>query len=263
MAHGLNENGFLVRRIIIVTFFSVVGSVALTVLALRLITGGDPNFVATSAQLEWFSLSLSTLTPALICPLACYRSAKLMAALAKARHDLDILARTDQLTGLLNRRGFDLAAVAALQAERSAGRTAAVLICDVDHFKKINDCFGHSVGDQSLIQVAKVLTSFSRDYGLVVGRQGGDEFAMLLPNMNAQKAAQVAEAIRAACAGMYFGDETRFTDFSVSVGVAVAERAEGSLAALMRRADAALYEAKQGGRDRVFVAAKDAWQDAA
>src|ERR1700744_527107 len=100
MLHVLSPKAFFIRRVIVATTFSIVASVAMTILALRLVSGGNPNFTVTAAQLEWFAVALSIACPALICPISCYRSAKLMARLDQARRDLDILARTDQLTGL-------------------------------------------------------------------------------------------------------------------------------------------------------------------
>jgi diguanylate cyclase (GGDEF)-like protein len=262
MPRNLSTRAFFIRRVVLLTAFSVAASVGITLLALRIISGGDPSFTVTAAQLEWFALTLSSLTPAIVCPIACFRSAKITAEIEKARHDLDILARTDQLTGLLNRRGFDAAAHVALDADRTAKRPTAVLLCDIDHFKRINDLFGHDIGDQALIHVADTLRSFSTNRLIVAGRQGGDEFAMLLSGVALKEAVEIGEAIRAACAAIELDENA--SGFSVSIGAAVSTRADVPLPALMRRADVALYEAKHGGRNRVLVADLDQlWTDAA
>lgn len=251
------------RRVVLVTTLSVAASVAVTVLALRLFIGDDPNFTVTAAQLEGFTLSLSIVAPALICPIACYRSAKLLADLERARSDLDVLARTDQLTGLLNRRGFDAAAIAAMDANRAANRPVAALICDIDHFKQVNDHFGHTHGDRSLMRVADVLRSFSKSHGLISGRQGGDEFVMLLPGAGEKEAAVLGESIRAACAATG-GQDDSIRGLSVTIGAAISARAAVSLSALLRCADVALYDAKHAGRNRVLVAEIDKhWSNAA
>jgi diguanylate cyclase (GGDEF)-like protein len=235
----------------------------MTLLALRLVFGGDPSFVVTAAQIQWFSLSLSIIAPALICPAASYRSAKLVAQLEQARRDLEVLAQTDQLTGLLNRRGFDAAAIAAIEASRQANRPVAALICDIDHFKSINDRFGHGVGDRSLIHVAEVLRAFAASDGLISGRQGGDEFVMLLPGAGTPEVAAIGESIRAACAAGG-SDRDGLGAVSVSIGAAVSEGAAAPLSALLRCADVALYDVKRGGRNRLVVADIDKqWSNAA
>ncbi len=262
MLQNLSTRAFFIRRVVLITACSVAASVGITILALRVISGGDPNFTITASQLEWFALTLSSVTPAIICPIACYRSAQATAAIEKARLDLDFLARTDQLTGLLNRRGFDMAAHVALGADRMANRSTGVLLCDVDHFKRINDRFGHDLGDRALVHVADVLRSCSKNRATVAGRQGGDEFAMLLSGVRLNDVFEIGEAIRAACAAMTLDGNAG--GFSVTIGAAVTTRADVPLSALMRRADVALYEAKHAGRNRVLVADLDElWTDAA
>src|SRR5262249_14825810 len=110
MPQNLSTTAFFIRRVVIITAVSVAASVGITLLALRAVWGGNPNVTIPAAQLEWFALTLSSITPAIICPVACFRTAQATAAIERARLDLDFLARTDQLTGLLNRRGFDAAA---------------------------------------------------------------------------------------------------------------------------------------------------------
>jgi diguanylate cyclase (GGDEF)-like protein len=252
-----------IRRVVLVTLFSVATSLAMTLLALRLVFHGHPGLTLSAAEVEWFSLSLSILAPALICPAACYRSAKLVAELEKARRDLDILAHTDQLTGLLNRRGFDAAAIEALEANRLARRPVAALICDIDHFKSINDRFGHGGGDRSLIRVAQILRAFSKSHGLIVGRQGGDEFVALAPGADAYEAAKIGEQIRSACAARG-SDLDNPAGVSISIGAAVSARADFPLSALLRCADVALYDVKRSGRNRIQVAEIDKqWSHAA
>jgi diguanylate cyclase (GGDEF)-like protein len=218
----------------------------------------------TPAEFQHFVLALSIFVPALVCPLVSYRSARLVEALKRARGDLEVLAQTDQLTGLLNRRGFDAAAHAALEAGRAANRPVAVLTCDIDHFKKLNDSFGHGFGDKALLHVAEVLRRFALSRHLVAGRQGGDEFVILAPGIGRAEAAGIAESIRIACGKMPLEDNAAGAILSVSIGVAVCAGSQASLSALMRRADVALYDAKRIGRNRVVAAdLGERWSNAA
>jgi len=254
----------IIRQVLVVTILSIVGSFALSLLAIQMIFGVDRRQTITATEFEIFVLTLSILVPALICPLVGYRSARLVRALKVARNDLEILARTDQLTGLLNRRGFDAAAHAALEAAREANRPVAVLMCDIDHFKKLNDGFGHSLGDNALLYVADVLRGFAASRHMIAGRQGGDEFVILAPGVDLAEAAAMAESIRIACGKMPFDGEAAGASVTVSIGVAACPGSNASLSALMRRADVALYEVKRGGRNRVASAdVSEQWSSAA
>src|SRR6202008_2834325 len=99
-----------------------------------------------------------------------YRSARLMQQLTEMRSEMSRISQTDQLTGILNRRGFDDAAMPALGSARHAGLPAVVFMCDIDHFKSINDRFGHEFGDKALIEIAAVLRDFSQAHGGLVSR---------------------------------------------------------------------------------------------
>jgi diguanylate cyclase (GGDEF)-like protein len=165
---------------------------------------------------------------------------------------------------LLNRRGFDAAAHAALEAGRDANRPVAVLMCDIDHFKKLNDDFGHGLGDNALLYVAEVLRGFAAGRHLIASRQGGDEFVLLAPGVDLAEAAAMAESIRIACGKMPFDGDAAGACVTVSIGVAACAGSKASLSALMRRADVALYEVKRGGRNRVASAdVAERWSSAA
>jgi diguanylate cyclase (GGDEF)-like protein len=133
----------------------------------------------------------------------------------------------------------------------------AVLMCDIDHFKSLNDNFGHGFGDNVLKHVADVLARAAERGKFVVGRQGGDEFAILLPGVDRDGAAAIAQDIRSACADA----RCEGGALSVSIGIAVSARSRASLAALLRRADIALYEVKRGGRNG--AGANQEWPSAA
>ncbi|WP_051684025.1 diguanylate cyclase [Blastococcus sp. URHD0036] len=156
----------------------------------------------------------------------------------------------DPLTGLHNRRHLDRALDAAL-ATAPDGTPVAVVLVDVDHFKTVNDRFGHAVGDRVLQSVAGVLTGAARP-GDVVARYGGEEFLVLLPGAGRGEAAARAEEIRRRCAGLLDRDGAAVT---VSAGVAATPDDGDDAAMLLAGADRALYAAKAAGRDRVVVSA--------
>ena len=178
------------------------------------------------------------------------RSALLMRDLTLARSELARISRTDQLTGLLNRRGFDEAAGLALRSAISSNLPAVVFMCDVDRFKSINDRFGHEFGDKVLVEIADVLRSFASKDGFLVGRHGGEEFAALMTGITREQAAQYAEDIRRACAATEISIDGNSTRVTISIGFTVAS-GEADLSQIMRIADRALYAAKHGGRNRV------------
>ena len=160
---------------------------------------------------------------------------------------LRAMANCDPLTGIGNRRAFMDGAQALLAQCAGAGRPAALLLCDLDHFKRLNDRHGHAVGDAALVAFGRVLAQGIRQHD-VCGRIGGEEFACLLPGADAAVAAQVAERIRRRCSELMPDPERRF---SVSIGVAGVEQAGYELLRLLAQADEALYRAKAGGRNRV------------
>lgn len=157
--------------------------------------------------------------------------------------ELSEQTRTDPLTGLANRRAF----IAALELAIAAQRGFAVALVDIDHFKTVNDVHGHAVGDEVLVAVAESLRSASGGHGLVA-RHGGEEFVWLIPEVDADRARLNCEYLRES---VHHASQS----LPVTVSVGVAERRAGeSVAAVMQRADEALYAAKRGGRDRVVVA---------
>jgi diguanylate cyclase (GGDEF)-like protein len=163
------------------------------------------------------------------------------------------LAVTDPLTGLHNRRYLQDALNREVARSRRAGAPLSLVVLDLDHFKRINDTFGHDAGDAALVQTAERLRTVARS-GDVIARHGGEEFAWLLPDTTITGAAELAERLRSALAGAPIDlPETGPLEVSGSLGVA-ALRAGDHGQALYREADRALYRAKDGGRNRVAVA---------
>lgn len=179
-------------------------------------------------------------------------NARLESAVAHRTRQLVWLANTDPLTGLKNRRAFmETAEAQILQCRRYPHPLAALLI-DIDHFKSINDRYGHHVGDQAIRRVTDTITNTLRDSD-IVGRFGGEEFAALMPHTDLAAALVAAERLRQAVAGMKIGLlEGGPLSMTISIGLAMHE-AGVSLDTLLMRADMALYRAKSSSRNRVEV----------
>jgi len=160
-------------------------------------------------------------------------------------------ARTDALTGLLNRRGFDERAELELARARREGHSIAVATIDVDYFKRINDDWGHEVGDRVLARTGVVLAAETRDID-VVARFGGEEFVVLLPGCDSADGEAFTERVRFTLAG---DDAGGLPTVRVSAGIH-ATLAPRNINTMLQRADSALYEAKRAGRDRTVIFAR-------
>lgn len=174
--------------------------------------------------------------------------------LEKRIEDLYVMATTDALTGIDNRR--NLLEKVQLEIDRALryGLTVAFLMMDIDHFKVINDTYGHDAGDRVLQRVGALLHETVRapDH---VGRLGGEEFGILLTNVTPQLGAEIAEQLRRKVAALVVAYGDAEISFTVSIGVAgLLVNAENPLLDLIKRADTAMYDAKKGGRNCVWVA---------
>lgn len=191
------------------------------------------TFLATATMVGMFSLVFATRTE-------------------RQRMRLETMALRDPLTGASNRRGMEAEVAAYIAASRRNGTPLAMLVFDIDHFKCINDDFGHEAGDQVLVQLARIVRANTRGEDRL-SRLGGEEFGLLLPVADAAAAWATAEKLRLAverelrCHGR---------PVTISVGAAV-HRPDETAAEWMARADAAMYEAKRGGRNRTVVARDD------
>ncbi len=170
----------------------------------------------------------------------------------KAITESQLASETDPLSGLANRRGFDRLADAALDRARRSGLPIAAALFDLDHFKRVNDTFGHATGDDVIAAFAAVLRATAPS-AAIVGRQGGEEFVMLIEGATAKPAWLAAEAVRIRTTG---GLGASLPAMTVSAGVAQLRPGEG-LSDLLRRADQATYQAKNTGRDRICLAPED------
>lgn len=170
--------------------------------------------------------------------------------------ELEYMARFDPLTGVANRRHFVEMVEAEMARSSRYGKQLSILMVDIDQFKEVNDVYGHQAGDiilQALCETCKiVLRAFD-----IVGRWGGDEFAILLPETPPAIAPQVAERLRDAIENTVVDLEMHSPlRFSVSIGCASRNAKDDSLDTLLNVADKALYDAKRTGRNRVCVAAQ-------
>jgi diguanylate cyclase (GGDEF)-like protein/PAS domain S-box-containing protein len=172
-------------------------------------------------------------------------------ALAQQVEDLKKLALIDPLTGLPNRRHLETQLHARLEELRRSGVGFGLLFIDIDHFKQVNDRFGHDAGDQALITVANTLSFSVRPFDLVC-RWGGEEFAGIFPHTDAATLQGIAERLRVLVAHSRVNTGIEGLSVTVSVGGTLA-KAEDSAAALVKRADTHMYASKAGGRNRVTV----------
>jgi diguanylate cyclase (GGDEF)-like protein len=170
-----------------------------------------------------------------------------------AMDGLQRLATVDELTGLPNRRHFMARLEEELARARRNGSPLCLATVDIDHFKRINDTHGHAGGDAVLQQLAPIIREKTR-LGDSAARLGGEEFALILPNTNAHQAQLVCDRLRRAVAACDFETPDGPIRVTLSTGVALLHREDDS-AALMRRSDEALYDAKAGGRNQVRLAA--------
>jgi diguanylate cyclase (GGDEF)-like protein len=161
--------------------------------------------------------------------------------------------RQDALTGLPNRRAMEEQAGAEMRVSKRTGRPLALLMMDLDGFKGLNDTWGHPFGDHALRAVGEVLLRGAKAAGNPVARLSGEEFAMLLPDHTLAAASRIAELLRAAIAELVLVQSDRRVLLTVSIGVAMRQAGDSTWTEMLRRADAALYRAKLGGRNRVMV----------
>ena len=160
----------------------------------------------------------------------------------------------DGLTGIANRRHFDVAIEREHRRARRHGTPLSLLMIDIDHFKAYNDHYGHQKGDQCLIQVAAALSGMLKRSGDLMARYGGEEFAMILPDTDTAQATQMAETIRARAEALAIAHAHGGASGVVTVSIGVATRSVASavnIDTLIGAADRALYRAKKNGRNRV------------
>ncbi|MEO8215570.1 MAG: diguanylate cyclase [Acidobacteriota bacterium] len=178
-------------------------------------------------------------------------------ALADSEKNFQVLATTDSLTDLPNRRQF-LARLSDefARVQRFAGLRCSVLALDLDHFKRINDTYGHASGDAVLKQFAQVMRGALREID-TPARMGGEEFAIILPGTDSAGARELAERLREVVATTPLVQDGKTLSLTVSIGIASIDRLDSSADEVLLRGDEALYRAKSNGRNRVEVSEKE------
>jgi diguanylate cyclase len=216
---------------------------------------GPDNILAKIEEVAEQIREVMTCTQTLLARLA--QSEERIALLESYLNDATRDASTDSLTGLLNRRAFDAALRCAAAEAMNSGAGLAFVLIDVDHFKLVNDSWGHAVGDDVLRHVAAILTRTVRG-GDIVARHGGEEFGIILGNTGRRGAFSVAENLREAVGAQPFavttesGGETTEAILRVTISAGIACFSPGEpIGQWLGRADQALYRAKNGGRNRV------------
>ena len=170
------------------------------------------------------------------------------------QHHLEKLSRTDGLTGLLNHRAFhaELEKEASRIRRKNTPGVVSLLILDIDHFKQVNDNFGHDAGDKVLREFARLIEQQFRKVDCA-GRLGGEEFSVVLPSTGAQQAKVSAERFRNLIANHKFVAEEVVIPVTVSIGIAEYREGDSDYNCALKRADQALYEAKHNGRNRTCI----------
>jgi diguanylate cyclase (GGDEF)-like protein len=217
----------------------------------------DPTQVTTVFQLT--HVQLLTYAVGAVLPVVATVGFLLLCT-ERSQRELERAARIDYLTGCYNRRAIEELGAQALAAARRHGMPLAVLVLDIDHFKRINDELGHAAGDEALVQAVHRLREGLRTED-VLGRLGGEEFILLMPNTDSASAVAAGERIRQSFSGLplRLGEDARTV--TLSIGVAVLAPADRRFSQLLQRADRAMYAAKNAGRDLVMADAMSGWDN--
>ena len=215
--------------------------IAVSTTALVLYSLGDHEFIGTG-------VTVAVVVSLLIAPVYTYRSLNVIQKLEEVRRDLEEISTHDFLTGIYNRRFLIEQARTILALGLRHRFPVSLIMLDLDHFKQVNDSYGHAAGDAVLVELSTYIRRLIRVTD-IFGRYGGEEFIVFMPHTELDDAARLAGRIREGV------KESRFNDLqiTISMGVSVANEATRTLDDLIDKADTALYEAKDAGRDRVEV----------
>ncbi len=197
--------------------------------------------------------ALAAITIALLLTLIFSLFGRLRKQLSQARRLLQILATIDPLTGAYNRRQVQHHFANELNRHVRGQHPLSCIMVDIDHFKAVNDTYGHKIGDDVLRKVTSRIASLLRAYD-VVGRYGGEEFLVILPETGSQEAAAIAERLRESVAQTAKANGDQGRPVTISLGVAT-DHPGDTIDTMTQRADSALYRAKNNGRNRVETSA--------
>ncbi|MEO7936161.1 MAG: GGDEF domain-containing protein [Dokdonella sp.] len=227
---------------------AIMFGVAILVMLARVVTtpGSNMTLLTSTSAMQGIVFTYASLMPVIA------TSGFLLMCGERMNKDLVRLATLDPLTGVFNRRTMTDLANKAIAASKRHGRPLSLLILDIDHFKRINDQFGHEAGDLALCRFVELLAAVKREAD-VIARIGGEEFAMILPDANEAAALASAERLRECLSNSDFMVSGWPVPLQASIGVGTLGPAISDLETLLREADRAMYEAKRNGRNRVFA----------
>lgn len=174
-------------------------------------------------------------------------------ALERANEQLARLSRTDALTGLLNRGSWENLVDAEFERYRRYGQPVSLVMFDIDHFKKVNDTYGHTTGDEVIRHTAAVTRRYFRQSDSI-GRYGGEEFGVILPETDAESARVICERVREHIARHPVQTDAGVISYTISMGIAEPGNSQENHTHWMQQADLALYASKNAGRNKVTVA---------
>ena len=227
--------------IVTITLVSIAASVLVTFLAAQIL--GRP--ISNDA---WF---LCVLTPSIVAPFASWYPIRLLVTINSLEEEMRALATYDVLTKVMTRRAFIDHAEQHLKWAHRYGQGFSVLMIDIDHFKKINDSFGHAAGDSVLASFGRLLNTAKRDSDLC-GRMGGEEFTLLLPSTDLDTAVKFSDKLMDAIRHERVVVGQLKIPYTVSIGIdQFVPDAAQEIDKLLEHADRAMYAAKESGRDRV------------
>ncbi len=233
-------------RAVLITLAATAGA---TVGSVTIIYCADLLIDGFTARFDNYALGIGI--PLAVAPLPIYPLTYLIYRMEKAQAQLSRMARTDPLTGVANRRGFFEQAEAEFSAASEHG--LALMMVDIDRFKRVNDLYGHAAGDELLRRTAELITETVQNSGGVVGRIGGEEFAVMVPAHDTAAATALAEELCRNARIGGFEREEHYIYATLSVGVALHQPGQ-TFDATMKAADMAAYDAKRAGRDRWSLA---------
>jgi diguanylate cyclase (GGDEF)-like protein len=246
LAHVRSRRDVLIASLVI-TGVSVAGAVVLTAGATRSPKGAvDLTALRNAAEIA-----------AVIAFFISFSVVDAIRRILKSKRSIERLAMTDDLTGLSNRRALLAAAEQAIGGIDSVAPPPALLIVDLDHFKRVNDIYGHRAGDQALQAAARALAQSAPGDVDLVGRLGGEEFVVLLATADEETARRAAESARAAVAAMRVATPNGEIAVTASIGYTPLVAGD-SVSAALQRADEALYVAKRSGRNQIASRRPDA-----
>jgi len=232
-----------IRTVTIITLVSCVLSIALTALLMTLF----------GMELDTLSLVISALVPLIVASTVSWGVVEVLFRVHRLEEEVRRVATYDMLTGVMTRRAFFNSAESALRIASRNKTPVSTLSIDIDDFKRINDSHGHSAGDAALCTFGTVLRECARKSD-IVGRIGGEEFALLLPDTDLAGAVNFASKIRGAMQNAVIGTGNGILRFTVSIGATQAnESGAMTLESLLRQSDLALYRAKRSGKDCVIA----------